>query len=84
MNGVQDSFSRLVIALEPWLEQVVIIGGWAHQLYRRHLAAQELEYPPFDDARYGYSRAAQISDQRGLSPEAIREACQYGFVHVFR
>ena len=33
-----------------------------------------------DDIR----RAAQISDQRGLSPEAIREAGQYGFIQVFR
>jgi len=46
MNGVQDPFSRLVVALEPWLDQLVIIGGWAHQLYRRHPAAQELDYPP--------------------------------------
>ncbi|MEX2264436.1 MAG: GSU2403 family nucleotidyltransferase fold protein [Bryobacteraceae bacterium] len=36
----------MVVALEPWLEQVVIIGGWAHQLYRRHPSAQELDYPP--------------------------------------
>ena len=46
MNGVQDPFSRLVVAIEPWLGQLVIIGGWAHQLYRRHPAAQELNYPP--------------------------------------
>jgi hypothetical protein len=46
MNGAQDPFGRLVMALEPWLDQVVIIGGWAHQLYRRHPAAQELGYPP--------------------------------------
>ncbi len=46
MNAVQDPFSRLVVALEPWLDQVVIIGGWANQLYRRHPAAQELDYPP--------------------------------------
>jgi len=46
MNGVQDPFSRLVVALDPWLDQVVIVGGWAHQLYRRHPAAQELDYPP--------------------------------------
>ena len=46
MNGVRDSFSQLVVALEPWLDQVVIIGGWANQLYRRHPAALELNYPP--------------------------------------
>ena len=46
MNGVQDPFGRLVAALEPWLDQVVIVGGWAHQLYRLHPNAQELPYPP--------------------------------------
>ena len=29
-------------SLEPWLDQLVIIGGWAHQLYRLHPAAQVL------------------------------------------
>lgn len=46
MSGVRDPFSRLVLALQPWLAQLVIIGGWAHRLYRRHPAAQELDYPP--------------------------------------
>lgn len=46
MNSVQDPFSRLIGALEPWLDQVVIIGGWAHQLYRQHPSAQEMDYPP--------------------------------------
>jgi hypothetical protein len=44
MSGGRDPFSRLVAALAPWLGQVVLIGGWAHQLYRRHPAAQELDY----------------------------------------
>ena len=34
------------MGFEPWLDQIVIIGGRAHQLYRRHPAAQELHYPP--------------------------------------
>jgi hypothetical protein len=46
MNPTPDPFSRLIAALEPYLDQVVIIGGWAHQLYRRHPAAQALDYPP--------------------------------------
>ena len=48
MNSVQeqDLFKRLVAALEPWLDHVVIIGGWAHQLYRLHPHAQELTYSP--------------------------------------
>ena len=39
-------FTRLAMAPDPWLEQVVLIGGWCHSLYRRHPDAQELDYPP--------------------------------------
>lgn len=48
MNGGPDTgpFNRLVAALEPWLDQIVIVGGWAHQLYRLHPSAQQLDYPP--------------------------------------
>jgi hypothetical protein len=41
-----ENFGLLVEALTPWLDQVVIIGGWAHRLYRLHPSAQELDYPP--------------------------------------
>ncbi len=41
-----SAFARLVIALEPWLDDVVIIGGWAHRLYRLHPSAQHLDYAP--------------------------------------
>ena len=41
-----DDFARLIEALEPWLNQIVIIGGWAHRLHRMHPHAQPLDYPP--------------------------------------
>jgi hypothetical protein len=41
-----ENFGRLVDSLNPWLDQVVIIGGWAHRLYRFHPLAQRLDYPP--------------------------------------
>jgi hypothetical protein len=40
------SFTRLVESLTPWLDQVVIIGGWAHRLHRLHPLAQPLQYEP--------------------------------------
>ena len=48
MNGQSDNeqFARLIIALEPWLDQVVIIGGWAHRLYWLHPSAQRTEHLP--------------------------------------
>lgn len=46
MSEQEQPFSQLLIALEPWLGDVVIIGGWAHQLYRRHPSAQDVSYRP--------------------------------------
>jgi len=40
------NFVQLIVALDPWLDHVVIIGGWAHRLYRLHPRAQELDYAP--------------------------------------
>ncbi|HYL15528.1 MAG TPA: GSU2403 family nucleotidyltransferase fold protein [Terriglobales bacterium] len=40
------NFSRMVEALAPWLEQIVVIGGWAHRLYHYHALAQPLDHPP--------------------------------------
>lgn len=41
-----EYFARLIEALDPWLDQAVIIGGWAHRLYRLHPLAQPLGYEP--------------------------------------
>src|SRR5215467_9653154 len=40
------SFARLIESLRPWLDQVVVVGGWAHRLYRLHTFAQPLQYVP--------------------------------------
>src|SRR6266478_3248182 len=37
---------RVWSRLSPWLDQVVVIGGWAHRLHRLHPAAQALDYAP--------------------------------------
>ncbi len=48
MAGTSDVeyFARSIEVLNPWLNQVVIIGGWAHRLYRLHPLAQSLDYEP--------------------------------------
>jgi hypothetical protein len=40
-----ENFSRLIESITPWLDQVVIIGGWAHRLYRLHSSARQVDYP---------------------------------------
>lgn len=44
MNDL-DAFARLVRALSPWREQLVLVGGWAHRLYRFHPLAGAPGYP---------------------------------------
>jgi Nucleotidyltransferase len=82
MNGDQDpdAFKRLIAALEPWLDQVVIVGGWAHQLYRLHPEAHELEYQPLGtldaDIAVPATLLAGAADIRG-------RLLAYGFTEEF-
>ena len=41
-----EAFSEFVLALEPWLGEVVLVGGWAHRLYRLDPRARKLDYLP--------------------------------------
>src|SRR6266436_9217064 len=41
-----EAFSKFIGALEPWLGEVVLIGGRAHRLYRHHPLARRLDYLP--------------------------------------
>jgi len=40
------NFAHMAEALAPWLENIVVIGGWAHRLYQYHPLAQPLDHPP--------------------------------------
>jgi len=83
MNGVQDpeAFKQLVTALEPWLDRVVIVGGWAHQLYRLHPEAQELDYPPLSTLDADVAVPAILP----VGEEDIRaRLLTHGFLEEFR
>lgn len=40
------AFGRLVEALGPWLCDLVVVGGWTHQLHRANPLAGKLSYSP--------------------------------------
>lgn len=40
------SFARLVAAVDPWRGHLVLVGGWAHRLYRFHELANVPAYLP--------------------------------------
>jgi hypothetical protein len=41
-----EAFLKFIAALDPWLGEVVLIGGWAHRLYRLDPRARSLGYVP--------------------------------------
>jgi len=41
-----EAFSKFIVAIEPWLGEVVLVGGWAHRLYRLDARARKLDYLP--------------------------------------
>jgi hypothetical protein len=55
-----EAFSRLIVALEPWLGEVVLVGGRAHRLYRVDSRARKLDYLP--RAFHDRSRIEDASD----------------------
>jgi hypothetical protein len=83
-------FARLVEALRPWLDELVIIGGWAHRLHRFHPKAGSPSYQPLRtrDADVAFSLQSQLegniaaalkkSDfQEDLSGEHVPPISQY-------
>jgi len=41
-----EAFSKFIAAIELWLGEVVLAGGWAHRLYRLDPRARKLDYLP--------------------------------------
>ena len=67
------NFARLVEAIRPWLTHVIIVGGWAHRLYRFHPLATAQEYQPIRtrDVDLVFSPDAPLD---GDLREALRKA----------
>jgi hypothetical protein len=38
-----EAFSKFIVALDPWAGEVVLVGGWAHRLYRLDPRARGLD-----------------------------------------
>lgn len=66
-------FAQLIEALRPWLDDLVIIGGWAHRLHRLHPRAGSPTYQPLQtrDADVAFSLDARL---QGDIAAALRKA----------
>lgn len=76
MNDL-DAFARLVAALAPWQSQLVIVGGWAHRLFRHHPLAARPNYQPLltrdADLAFANGDHLQGSIQSALDKAGFKE-----------
>lgn len=82
MTNLNDvgCFSRLLAALAPWLDQVVIIGGWAHRLYRLHPRAQTVDYAPLSTLDTDVAIPANV---QALAQDIRQRLLAQGFTEEF-
>ena len=71
MNDMHD-FGRLLHALRPWLGELVIVGGWAHRLYRMRPNVPTLPYQPLRtlDADLAFSERAPLDGDMNAALKA--------------
>ncbi len=57
------AFARLITALQRWLGQLVLVGGWAHRLHRFHPLANPPAHLPLRtrDADFAFSTDAALA-----------------------
>lgn len=62
----------LIDALRPWLDELVIVGGWAHQLHRLHPLADVPPYRPLRtrDADLAFASNAKLAGNMGAALKA--------------
>lgn len=75
-----ERFARLIEALRPWLGHVVIVGGWAHRLFRNHPLAQAVPYPPLTTRD---TDVALLADVPLAEPNLRERLLAHGFYEEF-
>ncbi len=80
MTPARDTanFERLIGALAPWLDQIVIVGGWAHHLYRLHPSGQALDYVPLSTLDTDIAMPRRLTGEEDIRERLIGQ----GFVET--
>lgn len=73
------AFARLLDALGPWLNHLVIVGGWAHRLYRFDRLAHAPAYRPLTtkDADVAFAPNAPLAGDIGAALKAAGFAREF-------
>lgn len=75
-----EAFSKFIGALEPWLSQVVLVGGWAHRLYRLDPRARKLDYLPLTTLDGDVALPPKLKKEKATVRKRLLEA---GFEEEF-
>jgi hypothetical protein len=75
----EQDFAVLIRALDPYLDRIVIVGGWAHRLHRRHPLAQPVPHAPL------MTLDADLAIARDIPPadESLHERLAHDFRDEF-
>jgi hypothetical protein len=68
-----EAFSKFITAVEPWLGKVVLVGGWAHRLYRLDSRARRLDYLPLTTSPYHRNLQRKNRQGKGLLEGGFEE-----------
>jgi hypothetical protein len=69
-----EAFSKFILALEPWLDEAVVIGGWAHRLYRLDPRARKLDYEPLTTLDGDVAVPPKLKEQESTVRQRLLEA----------
>jgi hypothetical protein len=75
-----EPFSKFTEALGPWLNEVVLVGGWTHRLYRLSPRARKLAYLPLTTLDGDVAVPPRLNVEESTVRERLLEA---GFVEEF-
>jgi hypothetical protein len=75
-----EAFSKFIVAIEPWLGEVVLVGGWAHRLYRLDPRARKLDYLPLTTLDGDVAVPPKLKKEESTVRKRLLEA---GFVEEF-
>jgi hypothetical protein len=75
-----EAFAKFVTALEPWRGEAVLVGGWAHRLYRLDPRARKLDYLPLTTLDGDVAVPPKLKEQESTVRKRLLEA---GFKEEF-
>ncbi|HYV43260.1 MAG TPA: GSU2403 family nucleotidyltransferase fold protein [Myxococcaceae bacterium] len=77
----REAFARLVIAVEPYLDALVFVGGWAHRLYAFHELADPIDFEPLATDDADLAAPARLQVRKETLAARLKSA---GFTEEFR